>query len=118
MHNTNMSIQEIAARCELEEECRLRDGEWFLLTPEPVVMDKYSMTGLSVFLVLDPVSVGMESGTNGTELQRDESEEGMEIISNVTLHRLHQLIENSELTAIGSWACLLAMHHLRIMGEV
>ena len=117
-HDTNMSIQEVAARCELEEECRLRDGEWFRLTPEPVVMDKYSMTGLTVFLVIDPISVGMEDGTNGTELQRDKSEEGMDIVSAVTLHQLFQLIGNSELTAIGSWACLLAIHHLRILGEI
>jgi hypothetical protein len=115
---TNISLQEVAARCELEEECRLRDGEWFRLTAEPVVMDKYSMTGLTVFLVLDPVSVGTEHESNGTPLQRDKSEEGMEIIANVTLHELTHLLENSDLTAIGSWACLLAMHHLRIMGEV
>jgi hypothetical protein len=115
---TNMSLQEVAARCELEEECRLRDGEWICLTAKPVVMDKYSMTGLTVFLVLDPVSVDMESERNGAGLQRDKSEEGMEILDNVTLDQLNHLVKNSELTAIGSWACLLAMHHLRIMGEI
>jgi hypothetical protein len=113
------SIQEIAAWFELEEECQLCDGVWIQLTTQPVTMDKYSMTGLTVFLVLDPISVKFDSdSTNQMNLQRDSTEEGMEIVSNVTLKQLDQLIRNSELTAIGSWACLLAIHHLRIMGEV
>jgi hypothetical protein len=125
----SMSVPEIAARHELEEECQLKDGTWIQLTDQPVVMDKYSMTGLYVFLLIDPISI-FDDHRDATQpnitttkpptirLPRDDSEEGMEIVTNVTVPKLFQLIYGAKLTAVGSWASLLALHHLRRMGEI
>ena len=103
-----------AAQHELEEECRLTGGQWIRLTDRdsPVTMDKYSTTRLSVFLVLDPVPVG----TGGKS--RDELEEGMEVVENVTVDELWTLMKDAQLTVVGSWASLLALAKLREIGEL
>lgn len=110
----NDSMQLTAAQHELEEECRLTGGRWFRLTGDtPVTMDKYSTTRLSVFLVLDPVPV-----TDGNHKPRDELEEGMEVVENVTVEELRRMMRHAELTVVGSWATLLALKKLREMGEI
>jgi hypothetical protein len=111
-----------AAQHELEEESRLRGGTWHRLTPPdgPVPMDKYSSTALTVFLVIDPEPVDENGGASGCR-QRDDTEEGMEILPNVTLERLRDVYlnqRNNRMTVVGSWATLLALERLREMGEI
>jgi ADP-ribose pyrophosphatase YjhB (NUDIX family) len=103
-----------AARHELAEECRLQGGEWIRLTGVPVTMDKYSTTALTVYLVLDPEPVEQQN-----EQPRDDTEEGMEVVPNVTVDELLQRITNSaDMTVVGSWASLLALGKLRELGEL
>jgi len=113
-NDDNDSMQLTAAQHELEEECRLTGGQWIRLTGDrPVTMDKYSTTRLSVFLVLDPVPV-----TDGNHKQRDELEEGMEVVENVSVDDLRRMMKDAQLTVVGSWASLLALDRLREIGEV
>lgn len=99
---------EDAARQELAEECRLMGGKWIPLANAPVTMDKYSTTRLSVFLVLDP-----DDSTK--EPPRDSAEEGMEIVSSISLDGLLRIM-HSEMTIVGSWATLLALRKLNELG--
>lgn len=112
--NTN-NINDIilnAARHELEEECHLMNGTWIRLTKgDGVVMDKYSTTKLSVYLVLDQIH------TNDPK-PRDDNEIGMKIHYNITIQQLKSKIWNNAMTVVGSWACLLAMEKLREIGEI
>jgi len=108
------SMQLTAAQHELEEECHLTGGRWIRLTEAPVTMDKYSTTRLTCYLVLDPVPVPADH-----RRQRDETEEGMEVVEGVTLDELRRMMTNSaRMTAVGSWASLLALEKLREMGEI
>jgi hypothetical protein len=103
------SMQLTAAKFELEEECRLTGGQWIQLTDRPVVMDKYSTTALTAYLVLDPVPV-----PSGYGKPRDATEEGMEVIQGVTIGELRNMITmSSEMTIVGSWASLLALDKLQ-----
>lgn len=138
----------IAAQHELEEECHLVGGNWYKLTPSSgVVMDKYTCTRLHVYLVLDAHSISPETAAtssynnidNNDETnynhsldsattmlnttlipkQRDKEEVGMTIHSRMTINELRTLIHSAnKLTAVGSWACLLAMEKLREMNEI
>lgn len=109
------SMQLAAAKCELEEECRLTGGQWIQLTKTPVVTDKYCTTAMTAFLVLDPVPIG-----NNQKLpQRDVTEEGMTILENVSIADLRRkMTETAEMTIVGTWATLLALDKLREMGEI
>jgi hypothetical protein len=112
MYETGEAAQRVAAECELAEECRLVGGTWLRLTERPVVLDKYCTTALTVYLVLDPHPLVDDS------VQRDDTEEGMEIHSHVTLEELQLLIQTGQFTAVGTFACLLALAKLREMGEI
>ena len=113
-NNHDDSMQRTAAQHELEEECRLTGGRWIRLTDAPVTMDKYSTTRLTCYLVLDPVPVPADH-----RRQRDETEEGMEVVEGVTLDELRRMMTSSaRMTAVGSWASLLALEKLREMGEI
>jgi hypothetical protein len=108
-HKEKVSMQLTAAKFELEEECRLTGGQWIQLTDRPVVMDKYSTTALTAYLVLDPVPV-----PSGHGKPRDATEEGMEVIQGVSVGEIRKLITmSSEMTIVGSWASLLALDKLR-----
>lgn len=102
-----------AAQYELEEECRLVGGRRWIRLARDVVMDKYSTTRLSVYLVLDAIPIDAAQAK-----PRDETEVGMEILQNITLAQIFEWIEHGELTVVGTWATLLALDKLRRMGEI
>ena len=99
-----------AAQHELEEECRLRGGIWHRLCA-PTVMDKYTTTQLSVYLVTDPVQVD-------NPLPRDETEVGMEIRDGISVPELERMVQQGEFTVVGGWAVQLAIAHLRRTGKI
>jgi hypothetical protein len=102
----------VAAQFELEEECRLKGGKWQSLVAN-ILMDKYSTTRLSVYLVIDPTPVECANARS-----RDELEEGMQILSNVPISQLLTWIDGGHMTVVGSWACLLALRKLKELGEI
>lgn len=101
-----------AAMHELEEECRLIGGEWYRLC-EPTVMDKYTTTRLSVYLVIDPFEIHADEAK-----PRDEAEEGMEVVKGVTPSKLFRSIQTGSMTVVGAWATQLALNKLRELGEI
>ena len=106
-------VRQTAARYELEEECRLVGGTaWYELARD-VVMDKYSTTALTVYLVVDPERIPAHEAK-----PRDETEEGMEILSGVSVPQVLEWIRTGEMTIVGSWTCLLALEKLRELGEI
>ena len=114
MNNEEQDACWMAAKCELEEECRLTGGaQWIRLTANPVVMDKYNTTRLTVFLVIDPVAVDSAQAK-----PRDDTEEGMQVIPNVTVKQLEHWIQTGQMTIVGSWGTLLALQKLRQLGEI
>lgn len=118
-HDRHSQSPLIAAQHELEEECHMTGGrEWILLTPSSIggiVMDKYSTTRISVYLVLDANPMNDDEKANRP---RDESEEGMQILRGVTVEQIRCWMSEGEMTIVGSWACLLAFEKLRELGEI
>lgn len=108
--NGPRDAQRTAAEQELEEECRRKGGTWYRLTEEDSTMDKYCSTKLGVYLVIDPIPVSQEEA-----LPRDATEEGMEVVTGITIPELLDLIYNGKLTVVGGWASLLAITKLRAM---
>lgn len=53
-NNNNTILTANAARCELEEECHLTNGTWIPLLSHTMPADKYSLTQVQCYLVLDP----------------------------------------------------------------
>ena len=53
-HNNDTILTANAARCELEEECHLTNGTWIPLLQNSMPADKYSLTQVQCYLVLDP----------------------------------------------------------------
>lgn len=97
---------------ELEEECRLKGGTWYRLC-EPTVMDKYSTTRISVYLVIDPIPVGEDGGKN-----RDDTEEGMQVITGVKVTDLEEILATGGMTVVGGWATQMALAKLRALGLI
>jgi len=118
-HDHDIDTRQIAACYELEEECHLTGGTWFQLATD-VILDKYSTTRMTVFLVIDPVHC--RSNDDGSDDQmirpRDEMEQGMEIVSGITLETLLNWITTGKMTVVGSWASLLALQKLRELGQI
>ena len=106
-HNGNSLT---AAQHELEEECHLAGGEWYLLTPQPLAMDKYSLTRARAYLVLDAKHV--------PDPRPQDDEEDIEILSGVTIEEIENMIQGGEMNLVGVWGCLLAMKKLRELGEI
>jgi hypothetical protein len=52
----------VAAQHELEEECHLTGGTWIPLSKVPSAMDKYSLTAVTPYLVLDPEPAIISNG--------------------------------------------------------
>jgi hypothetical protein len=111
--NDDDDIRLTAAKHELEEECRMKGGTWHRVTQQDSAMDKYSSTKLSVYLVIDPVSVSADEA-----LPRDATEEGMEVVDGMTIPEILKLIADGRMTVVGGWACHLAIHKLREMGQI
>lgn len=101
-----------AAKHELEEECRLVGGTWMPLTEHGVVMDKYSTTRLSVYLVLDPESV------HADDAKPRDIEEDIQVVPGVSVDEIRDMIVTGRMTVVGGWASLLALQKLRVLGEI
>ena len=101
-----------AAKHELEEECRLVGGAWMCLTKDGVVMDKYSTTRLSVYLVLDPEPVH-EDDAKPRDLEED-----IQVIPGVSVDEIRDMIVTGRMTVVGGWASLMAIHKLCELGEI
>jgi len=100
---------ETAARHELEEECHLKGGKWIPLLTQPVVMDKYALTTIQCYLVIDP-----EPETNPKPL---DDEEDIEIKSGVTVPEIMSFIQDGDMNLVGAFGSLLAIEKLRELGE-
>ena len=99
----------VAARHELEEECHLTGGTWIPLTENPSAMDKYALTTIGAFLVLDP-----EPAKNPKPL---DEEEDIEIVSGITIPEILDWIAKGQMNLVGGWGCMLAIEKLREIGE-
>lgn len=100
---------ELAARHELEEECHLKGGRWISLCHKPASMDKYALTTVACYLVVDP-----EPEDNPRPL---DEEEDIEIVSGVTIPEILEWIAQGEMNLVGGWGSLLAIEKLRELGE-
>jgi NUDIX domain len=98
-----------AARDELEEEAHLTGGQWIHLCKRPSAMDKYSLTSVEAYLVLDPVPE-----ENPKPL---DDEEDIEILAGVTIPEIKEWISNGEMNLVSAWGCMLAIEKLRELGE-
>ena len=101
---------ELAAQHELEEECHLAGGMWYLLTPQPLAMDKYTTTNVRAFLVVDSLHV--------PDPRPQDDEEDIEIIRGVGIPQILEMISRGEFNMVGTFACLLAMNKLRELNEI
>ena len=106
-HNGNPML---AAQHELEEECHLKGGTWYVLTPAPLAMDKYTTTKIRAFLVLDAHHV--------PDPRPQDHEEDIEIIRGVSIPEILSMIQRGEMNVVGCWACLMAIHKLTELGEI
>lgn len=104
--------EEDAARFELEEECHLGGGTWYRLTDDEVSvpMDKYVVTEITPYLVIDPHHVPNPRPTD--------DEEDIEIVTGVTAEEIMQMIKKGDMNLVGGWGSLLALHKLRELGEI
>lgn len=100
----------LAAQHELEEECHLAGGTWYLLTPTPIAQDKYHLNTLRCFLVVDALHV--------PDPKPQDHEEDIEIVPNVSIDDIKEMIQQGQVNVIGCWACLLAIEKLRELGEI
>lgn len=100
----------LAAQHELEEECHLTGGEWIPLSNASTAMDKYALTQIHAYLVLDP-----KPATNPKPL---DEEEDIEIVSGVTIPEIMEYIANGEMNLVGGWGCMLAISKLRELNLV
>jgi hypothetical protein len=103
---------DVAARHELEEECHLSGGTWYRLLKEgtSIAMDKYVMTEIVAYLVVDAMKV-----TNPRPL---DDEEEIEIVEGVSVEEILEMIRSGEMNCIGGFASLLAIEKLRVLGEI
>mmetsp|Transcript_42357 Transcript_42357/g.48116 ORF Transcript_42357/g.48116 Transcript_42357/m.48116 type:complete len:238 (+) Transcript_42357:99-812(+) len=100
----------VAARYELEEECHLTGGTWIPLTNVPSAMDKYALTDITAYLVLDP--------TPAINPKPLDEEEDIEIIPGVSIDKIMEYISNGGMNLVSGWGCLLAIAKLKEIGEV
>lgn len=110
--NKHDSNPKTAAIFELEEECHLSGGTWHRLVRDYVAipMDKYVVTEIVPYLVIDPVRVD-----NPRPL---DAEEDIEILEGLSVDAILKLIYDGKMNLVGGWACLLAIEKLRELGEI
>jgi hypothetical protein len=99
----------VAARHDLEEECHLVGGTWIPLCRAPSAMDKYALTDIEAYLVIDP-----EPAENPRPL---DEEEDIEIVKGVTIPEVMEYISTGNMNIVSGWGCLLAIAKLRELGE-
>ena len=96
-----------AAEWELEEECHLEGGTWYELG-EKTSMDKYVVTKIKPFLVVDATHV-----ENPKPL---DFEEEIDIVDGITIEQVWEIIRNGEMNLVGGWASMLAIRKLEELG--
>jgi len=101
----------VAARYELEEECHLAGGTWYRLTEEgvSVPMDKYVVTEITPYLVIDPQHV--------LDPRPLDHEEDIEIVPGVSVEEISQMVREGDFNLVGGWGAMLALEKLRELGE-
>lgn len=106
------SDYDIAARHELEEECHLSGGTWYRLlnNDASIAMDKYVVTQIVAYLVIDPVKVEHPKPLD--------EEEDIEIVQGVRVEEIMEMIRAGEMNCIGGFASLLAIEKLRSLNEI
>lgn len=95
----------LAAQHELEEECHLAGGRWIPLSNAATAMDKYALTHVHAYLVIDP-----EPAMNPKPL---DDEEDIEIVPGVKIDDILEFIANGQMNLVGGWGCMLAIAKLR-----
>lgn len=95
----------VAAQHELEEECHLTGGTWIPLSKAPSAMDKYALTAITAYLVLDP-----ETAIDPKPL---DEEEDIEIVPGVSAAEIMEYIATGEMNLVGGWGSMLALAKLR-----
>lgn len=81
--------------------------------PQPILsvpMDKYVVTEITPYLVIDPHHV-----PNPRPL---DDEEDIEIITGVTVKEIRQMIREGDMNLVGCFGALLALEKLREFGEI
>ncbi len=76
-----------------------------------MAMDKYMITEVVVYLVVDAKKVV----ENPRAL---DEEEDIEIVTGVSVGEIMDMIRDGEMNCIGAFACMLAMEKLRELGEL
>jgi hypothetical protein len=104
--------EESAARFELEEECHLAGGTWYRLINDDVSvpMDKYVVTEITPYLVIDPYHV-----PNPRPI---DDEEDIEIVPGVSAEEIMEMIKAGDMNLVSGWGALLALDKLRDLGEI
>ena len=95
----------------MEEECHLVGGTYIKLCDNPSAMDKYALTDIEVYLVLDPEP----AGDNPRPL---DDEEDIEIVHGVTIPTIMDHIRTGNMNLVSGWGCLFAIEKLRELGEI
>lgn len=95
----------VAAQHELEEECHLTGGKWIPLSNEATAMDKYALTQIHAYLVLDPKPAA--------DPKPLDDEEDIEIVPGVKIEEIMDYIANGQMNLVGGWGCMLAISKLR-----
>jgi hypothetical protein len=73
-------------------------------------MDKYVVTEITPYLVIDPHHVA-----NPRPL---DDEEDIEIVSGVSPAEIMRMIREGDMNLVGGWGALLALEKLRELGEI
>ena len=81
----------VAAQHELEEECHLTGGTWIPLSKAPSAMDKYALTSVAAYLVLDA-----QPATNPKPLDEEEDIEEEMMRSAIAMSMLDNEDEETE----------------------
>ena len=98
-----------AARDELEEEAQLTGGDWIPLLVNPSSMDKYALTGIDAYLVLD--------ATLADNPKPLDDEEDIEVVGGVSVPEIMRWIATGEMNMVSAWCCMLAIEKLRELGQ-
>jgi hypothetical protein len=73
-------------------------------------MDKYVITEITPYLVIDPHHV--------TSPRPLDDEEDIEIVSGITPGEIMQMIREGDMNLVGGWGAMLALQKLKELGEI
>lgn len=96
----------------LFQSSHLAGGAWYRLTEEgvSVPMDKYVVTEITPYLVIDPQHV--------PDPRPLDDEEDIEIVTRVSIEEIVRMIREGDFNLVGGWGALLALEKLRELGEI